>query len=129
MRRVPTLCTIGLKKHGVKLETNLQTTSKHESESKKVGLLIWKWSPKVLYRSVFLGLRPRVMALELLKNLVIFWIHALISFSKSPPRPRYLQRNWLFNSLSSSNIEIWEKEEIREIVILHDAVLTTIFLC
>ena len=40
LRRVPTLCTIGLKKHGVTLEQHLRTPSKCESERRKVGFLI-----------------------------------------------------------------------------------------
>ena len=48
------------------------TPSKPGSERKKVGLLSSKWNPKVLFRSKILDLQPRVMAVELLKNSIIF---------------------------------------------------------
>ena len=63
-----------------------------------MGSLIWKWSPKVLFQSVILDPRPRVMALKLLD----FW-------NILPAEGRGID---LFNSLSSSNIEFWEKGEI-----------------
>ena len=66
-----------------------------------MGSLIWKWSPKVLFQSVILDPRPRVMALELLD----FW-------KILPAEDRGID---FLNSLSSSNIEFWEKGEIGEI--------------
>ena len=65
---------------------------------------------QVLFRSVILDPQPRVMALELLKKLMIFWICCLISFSKSLPLPLFNCRGTDFlNYLSSNNIEKKEK--------------------
>ena len=92
-------------------EQDLRIPSKCESERKKVGLLISKWSVKVLFRSMTLDPQPRVMALELLKNFMIEFIFWFL-LAKAHPLPLF---NWRgidsFSSLSSSNIEIWEKEK------------------
>ena len=68
---------------------DLTPPSKCESERKKVGSLIWKWGPKVLFTTSGNGFGT-------FEKFMIFWIYFLISFSKSPPLPRLIAEELTF---------------------------------
>ena len=105
---------------------------------KKVGSLIWKWSPKVSFRSVMFDPQLRVMALELERfhdflNLFFWFLSA-----KARSLPLFICRGIdFFNSLSSGNWNLGKRRNLwhvlkfqyylSEVAILHDAVLTISF--